>query len=181
MFIQSIYDSHSTYSELEPFIEDTAAQADKFAEFKIKAGYQMKKSSNIDDAKKRNETAPCRVVGLQIETRPDWITVEEIHRLRWYGVTRVEIGYQTTIDEINELNKRGHGNKESIEATKLLKDAGFKICAHMMPNLLGSNPDLDRQSMKEIFKNPDYRPDEVKVYPMVVTDKSELTKIWKDG
>lgn len=181
MFIQSIYDSHSTYREMEPFIEDTAAQADKFAEFKIKAGYQMKKSKDIQSAKKRNETAPCRVVGLQIETRPDWITIEEIKRLRSYGVTRVEIGYQTTDDSINELNKRGHGNKESIKATKLLKDAGFKICAHMMPNLLGSTPDIDRKCMREIFDNSDYRPDEVKVYPMVVTDKSELTQIWKDG
>ena len=83
------------------------------------------------------------------------------------------------MDEINELNKRGHGNKESIEATRMLKDAGFKVCAHMMPNLLGSTPDLDRKSMKEVFENPSYRPDEIKIYPMVVTDKSELTEMWK--
>ena len=51
----------------------------------------------------------------------------------------------------------------------------------MMPNLLGSNPDKDRESMKEIFDNSDYRPDELKIYPMVVTDKSELTQIWRDG
>ena len=67
---------------MEGFIEDTCAQADKFAEFKIKAGYQMQKSENIEEAKKRNETADCRVVGLQIETRPDWITIEEVERLR---------------------------------------------------------------------------------------------------
>jgi histone acetyltransferase (RNA polymerase elongator complex component) len=34
------------------------------------------------------------------------VNIEEIARLRKYGVTRVEIGYQTTIDEINLLNKR---------------------------------------------------------------------------
>ncbi len=70
---------------------------------------------------------------MAIETRPDWIDEEEIVRLRRYGITRVEIGYQTTDDEINILNKRGHGNRESIHATKLLKDAGFKVVAHMMP------------------------------------------------
>jgi elongator complex protein 3 len=96
----------------------------------------MKASSSLEEAKTRNETALSRVIGIAIETRPDWITTEEIIRLRRYGVTRVEIGYQTTIDSINELNKRGHGNKESIEATKLLKDAGFKVVAHMMPGLL---------------------------------------------
>ena len=93
----------------------------------------MKASACLEEAKTRNETALSRVIGIAIETRPDWITVEEIILLRKYGVTRVEIGYQTTIDSINELNKRGHGNKESIEATKLLKDAGFKVVAHMMP------------------------------------------------
>lgn len=51
----------------------------------------------------------------------------------------------------------------------------------MMPNLLGSTPDMDRSSMKEIFENQLYRPDEIKVYPMVVTDKSELTQMWKRG
>ena len=93
----------------------------------------MHASKSLEEAKKRNETAESRVIGIAIETRPDWINVEEIIRLRRYGVTRVEIGYQTTIDSINDLNKRGHGNKESIEATRLLKDAGMKVVAHMMP------------------------------------------------
>lgn len=63
-------------------------------------------SSSLEEAKKRNETAESRVIGIAIETRPDWITEEEIIRLRRYGVTRVEIGYQTTHDEVNALNKR---------------------------------------------------------------------------
>jgi elongator complex protein 3 len=94
-------------------------------------------------------------------------------------VTRVEIGYQTTIDKINKLNKRGHTNKESIEATKMLKDAGFKVVAHMMPNLLGSTPEFDKKALKEVFDNPDFRPDELKIYPMMVTKNSELTEISK--
>ena len=66
----------------------------------------MKASASLEEAKKRNETATSRVIGMAIETRPDWITTEEIVRLRRYGVTRVEIGYQTTDDAINLLNKR---------------------------------------------------------------------------
>jgi histone acetyltransferase (RNA polymerase elongator complex component) len=50
-----------------------------------------------------------------------------------------------------------------------------------MPNLLGSNPDLDKKSLKEVFENSDFRPDELKIYPMMVTDKSELTEVWKNG
>ncbi len=141
----------------------------------------MHTSSTLEEAKKRNETAESRVIGIAIETRPDWINIEEIIRLRRYGVTRVEIGYQTTIDPINELNKRGHGNKESIEATRLLKDAGMKVVAHMMPDLLGSTPEDDRASMDRVFSDPDFRPDEMKIYPMVVTPHSELEDIWRSG
>lgn len=181
MFIKAIYDAHTCFEELEPFIEATSTGTDKFAEFKVRQGFKMKESATLEEAKERNICSRSRVVGIQIETRPDWITVEEIERLRSYDVTRVEIGYQTTIDEINTMNKRGHGNAESQKATQMLKDAGFKVCAHMMPNLLGSTPDLDRKAMQEVFDNPLYRPDELKIYPMMVTDKSELTQIWKKG
>lgn len=141
----------------------------------------MKASKSLEEAKERNETAASRVIGIAIETRPDWITEEEILQLRKYGVTRVEIGYQTTIDTINEQSKRGHGNKESIGATKLLKDAGFKVVAHMMPGLLGATPETDRESMARVFDDPLFRPDEMKIYPMVVTPHSELEGIWKGG
>ncbi len=179
-FMKSIYDAFNTYDDMKSHIEQTNLWSDKFASFKIKETYKMKASKNLEEAKKLNETSRCRIIWIAIETRPDWVTPNEIKQLREYWVTRVEIGYQTTIDEINELNKRWHWNKESIEATKLLKDAWFKVVAHMMPNLLWSNPELDKKSLKEVFDNPDFRPDELKIYPMVVTDKSELTEIWKN-
>jgi elongator complex protein 3 len=180
-FIRGIYDAHTTYTDLRPFLASVETGDDVFARFKIEKWYTMKASSSLEEAKKRNETAESRVIGIAIETRPDWIDIEEIIRLRSYGVTRVEIGYQTTIDEINEINKRGHGNSESIRATRLLKDAGFKVVAHMMPGLLGATSDADIISMKRIFDDPLFRPDEMKIYPMVVTPHSELEEIWKDG
>jgi len=180
-FIKEIYDAFNTYDEMKDAIESTDLSSDSFAIFKLKAGYGLKKSATLEEAKRKNETARCRVIGMAIETRPDWVTNKEIALLREYGVTRVEIGYQTTIDEINIANKRGHTNAESIRATRKLKNAGFKVVAHMMPNLLGSTPDLDRQALQEVFDNPDFRPDELKIYPMVVTDNSELTEIWRNG
>ncbi|MDD4151547.1 MAG: tRNA uridine(34) 5-carboxymethylaminomethyl modification radical SAM/GNAT enzyme Elp3 [Candidatus Gracilibacteria bacterium] len=180
-FIKGIYDAFNTYDEMKENIEETDLGSEKFASFKLKDGFKLKLSNSLEEAKKLNETSRCRVIGIAIETRPDWINLEEIARLRRYGVTRVEIGYQTTFDEINEINKRGHGNKESIEATKLLKNAGFKVVAHMMPNLLGSTPKKDKESLVRVFDDQAFRPDELKIYPMVVTDKSELTEIWKKG
>lgn len=135
-FIRSIYDAHTTYADLRPFLLSESRGEDPFVKFKIREGYKMRSSLTIEEAKSRNQSAESRVIGIAIETRPDWVTPEEIIRLRSYGVTRVEIGYQTTDDAINELNKRGHGNQASIEATRLLKDAGMKVVAHMMPGLV---------------------------------------------
>lgn len=180
-FIKWIYDAFNTYDEMKQFIEETDLANDKFASFKLKKWFELKRSKTLEEAKKLNETSRLRVIWMAIETRPDWVTPEEIKELREYWVTRVEIGYQTTFDDINELNKRWHWNKESIAATKMLKDAWFKVVAHMMPNLLGSTPEMDKEALKRVFDDQSFRPDELKIYPMVVTDKSELTDIWKEG
>lgn len=179
MFIKAIYDAFNTYDDMKVYLEKTDLSNDKFATFKLKEWYKAKLSKSLEEAKKINETSRLRVIGIAIETRPDWVNPEEIKRLRTYWVTRVEIWYQSTIDKINELNKRWHTNTESIAATKILKDAWFKVVAHMMPNLLWSTPEMDKKSLKEVFDNPWFRPDELKIYPMMVTDKSELTDIWK--
>ena len=178
-FVKNIYDAHTLFSEKEHNFSENG----KYSPFEEKTtkNEDLQLSQTLEEAKKRNETAKSRVIGMAIETRPDWITIEEIKRLRRYGITRVEIGYQTTHDDINEKNLRGHGNVESILATKLLKDAGFKVVAHMMPGLVGATPELDKSAMKRIFDDQNFRPDELKIYPMVVTPNSELTKLWEEG
>lgn len=178
-FIKWIYDAFNTYDEMKEQIDESVISGDKFSSFTMKEWFSLSLSSSLEEAKRINETAKYRIIWIAIETRPDSIDSEEIVLLRKYGVTRVEIGYQTTIDEINTLNKRWHWNKESINATRMLKDAWFKVVVHMMPGLLWSTPELDKKSMQEVWDNPDFRPDELKIYPMVVTDKSDLTDIWK--
>lgn len=138
-------------------------------------------SKTLDQAQKRNETAKFRVIGLTLETRPDYIDVNEIKRMRELGCTRVELGVQTIDDKVLKLGNRGHVVKQTIEATKLLKDAGFKISYHMMPNLPGSSPAKDLAVFKKLFTNPDFQPDMLKIYPCVVTKNSQLYKWFKQG
>lgn len=178
-FIKGIYDAFNSYFDMKKHITKTDLSSQRFASFEIKEWYEINKSKDLEEAKKINETAKCRIIWIAIETRPDFVTPEEVKDLRRFWVTRVEIWYQTTFDKINKLNKRWHTNKESINATRLLKDAWFKVVAHMMPNLLWSTPEMDKESLEEIFFNTWFRPDELKIYPMVVTKNSELTKIWE--
>ncbi|MCK4781812.1 tRNA uridine(34) 5-carboxymethylaminomethyl modification radical SAM/GNAT enzyme Elp3 [Candidatus Parcubacteria bacterium] len=144
-------------------------------------GANQKKSKNLEQAQKKNEKAKNRIVGMSIETRPDLITKKEILNLRKLGITMVELGAQTVFDDILKKNKRGHSVKETINATKLLKDAGFKIMYQMMPNLLGSNLKKDLECFKIIFNNPVFKPDWLKIYPCMVCRSSKLYQIWKQG
>jgi elongator complex protein 3 len=130
---------------------------------------------------KRNETAKYQIIGLTLETRPDYINDQELLEMRELGATRVEIGVQAIDDKILELNKRGHGVKEIIEATKLLRDYGFKITYHFMPALPGSTPAKDFTMFKRLFTDKDFQPDQIKFYPTVVTKGSLLYKWYKQG
>lgn len=81
-FIKGIYDACNTYKDMKAFIEETDLQKEKFASFKIKESYIAKASVNLEEAKKINESTHCRIIGIAIETRPDWLDVAEIKRLR---------------------------------------------------------------------------------------------------
>ncbi len=70
--------------------------------------------------------------------------------LEW-GATRVEIGVQAIDDEIYKKVNRGHKVQDVIDATKRLKQAGFKIGYHLMPGIPGSNPKKDIQLFKKII------------------------------
>jgi elongator complex protein 3 len=130
---------------------------------------------------KKNEKAKHRIVGLTLETRPDYINEKEIINFRSLGCTRVELGVQSIFDDVLVKNKRGHSVEATVEASKLLKDAGFKINYHIMPGLYGSNLKKDYLMFKKLFNDPDFQPDMLKIYPTVVTRNSALYKIWKMG
>jgi elongator complex protein 3 len=138
-------------------------------------------AASLEEAHRINETARQRIIGLTIETRPDYVTPEEIRRLRDLGVTRVELGVQTLEEEVLERIVRDHGTAEVRAATALLKDAGFKVAYHLMPNLPGATPESDADSARGLFDDPGYRPDAIKLYPCVVIESAELYDWWRQG
>jgi len=138
-------------------------------------------AADLEEAKKLNETAEHRCVGLCIETRPDWCGEEEIKRMLYFGTTRVEIGVQTLDDDIHRLTRRGHGVAEVISATRLLRDYGFKVYYHWMPGLPGSVPEHDLELSRKLFDDEYFRPDGLKLYPTLVVAGSELENWYRDG
>ncbi len=140
-----------------------------------------KMTKSLAELQTDNETAPTRIIGLSIETRPDYITRYELERLRALGVTKVEIGVQHLDDEILKKTKRDMKIVQVKEATERLRNAGFKVVYHMMPNLPGSSIEQDIKMFGELFSSEDYHPDMLKVYPCMVLEGSELFDTWKEG
>ena len=138
-------------------------------------------AASLEEAQARNVHAAHRNVGLVVETRPDWITPEEIVHLRRLGVTKVQIGVQSLDDRILALNKRGHNVAAVRRALGLLRTAGFKLNLHWMPNLYGATPESDRADFARFFTDPAIRPDELKIYPCSLIQGTELYQLWQEG
>ena len=132
-------------------------------------------------AQEENETAACRCVGLVVETRPDHISPQEVIRIRRLGGTKVQIGFQSLNDEVLRVNKRGHDVAATREALRLLRQMGFKIHAHWMPNLYGSSPAADVCDYEKMFAEADFRPDELKIYPCSLLESAELMQYYQRG
>ena len=136
-------------------------------------------SKTLEEAKKKNEKARHRCVGLCVETRPD-VCSEFIVRMREWGVTRVELGVQIIDDGIYKKVKRGHKVEDVVLATRSLKDAGFKVGYHIMPGLPGSSLKKDLELFKKLFSDERFKPDQLKLYPCQVMPGSELEDLyWK--
>ncbi|KAK2093897.1 Elongator subunit, partial [Saguinus oedipus] len=132
-----------------------------------------------------------------------------------YGCTRLEIGVQSVYEDVARDTNRtlhtrqGHTVKAVCESFHLAKDSGFKVVAHMMPDLpnVGLERDIEQfiigRCMKntafknvtdvnerwkslslhffEFFENPAFRPDGLKLYPTLVIRGTGLYELWKSG
>jgi len=128
-----------------------------------------------------NETAAARVVGLVIETRPDTITPDNLRMFRQLGCTKIQIGIQSTRQEILDANKRQMSVAQIKRAFSLIRLYGFKIHSHLMVNLLGATPEADKQDFKTFVTDPGFLPDEIKLYPCALVSGTQLVQKFHEG
>ena len=140
-----------------------------------------KESKSLEEAHLINESSDYRCVNLTVETRPDYCFERHVDEMLSYGTTRVEIGVQSIYDDVLEFVKRNHTVSDVIKATKIARNAGLKICYHIMPNLPKSDLERDLEMFKELFENPDFRPDYLKIYPLQLFKNTILFKLYEKG
>jgi elongator complex protein 3 len=182
-FVRDIYQAMNDFSK--EFYEEERFNLEKFKTFfELPGDIKNKKrtaliqskllklkeqnKTTLDIAKLENELSKIKCVGLTLETKPDWGFLEHGNKMLEYGCTRVELGIQTLNPEILLKINRGHTIEDTKRSIRELKDLGFKLNFHMMPGLPGSSRQNDINNMKELFANPDFRPDMLKIYPTMV-------------
>ncbi|XP_065586573.1 elongator complex protein 3 [Cyrtonyx montezumae] len=138
-------------------------------------------SNNVAEAVKYSERSLTKCVGITIETRPDYCLKRHLSDMLSYGCTRLEIGVQSVYEDVARDTNRGHTVKAVCESFHLAKDAGFKVVAHMMPDLPNMGIERDTDQFVEFFENPAFRPDGMKLYPTLVIRGTGLYELWKTG
>lgn len=159
---------------------------------------------SLDVERSINRHAKTVVSGLIIETRPDCINREEVIKLRSYGCTRVQLGIQHIDNDVLEKNNRQCSTEVAKRAIRILKDCGFKIDIHIMPNMYGSTVKKDRDmligrllglkfpvprrsdSVSEIFEEydlvePDLQADHWKIYPCQIVPWTKIKELYERG
>lgn len=143
--------------------------------------FEVATLEELREAQRQNEASATRNVGLSLETRPDHVDEAEVRALRALGCTKVQLGFQSLSDAVLSANRRGHDVAATRDAMRRLRQAGFKVLAHVMPNLLGATPDSDKADFERVFDDPDFRPDELKVYPCSLIETAELMVHFERG
>ena len=168
---------------------------------------EPRERKSLEEEIRLNWDAKVRVIGLTLETRPDTITPEMIRHFRRVGCTRVQLGIQHIDDSVLKRIRRQCPTEHTIQAIQRLKDHGFKVDAHWMPNLPGSNEALDRYMFLDTLLGvewgsggpihrseqqgeewesyqltaPALQVDQWKVYPCALVPWTDIEKWYREG
>ena len=171
----AVFEDTATYNQAFHKLYDTS-QPHQSAWSQMQSTYdQLVEQQHV------NETAAARVVGLVIETRPDTITPDNLRMFRQLGCTKIQIGIQSTRQEILDANKRQMSAAQIKRAFSLIRLYGFKIHSHLMVNLLGATPEADKQDFKTFVTDPGFLPDEIKLYPCALVSGTQLVQKYREG
>ncbi|CAD5235420.1 unnamed protein product [Bursaphelenchus xylophilus] len=138
-------------------------------------------SSSVAEAVKFSEVSDTKCIGITIETRPDYCLPRHMDDMLAYGCTRLEIGVQSVYEDVARDTNRGHTVKAVCETFHMAKDTGYKVVIHMMPNLPNVPIERDLAQFVDLFEDPDFRPDGLKLYPTLVIRSTGLYELWRTG
>ncbi len=119
-----------------------------------------------------------RVHSIRFSTRPDYITPEIVQILSRYPIGMAELGIQSMSDRVLTACDRGHSAADTVNACRLLRDAGIPYGGQMMLGLPGATAAEERECAMAIA---DLGCRESRIYPTIVFRDTLLATLWKSG
>jgi len=202
-FIKNLYDACNTFSQLEikfpkesdpltkggeggsdtkenqPPLSPLQRGTEKRFKYELTNIDSIKYSDSLQEAIKKNETDENRIIGLTVETRPEFATDENCRMWRELWVTRLEMWVQSMYDDILEANHRWHTVQQIREAIHKLRQYWFKFSIHIMPGLYWYTYEKDLGTFQKIYSDPYIKPDEIKFYPTSVVQNTILYDLYQ--
>jgi elongator complex protein 3 len=181
--VKALFDKYDVFAEnknsnIQTDVSSSSSSSSLLSSILTLEG-NLDSNEKLERAKKDNETALIRCVGLTVETKPDYCKTEHLNTMLQLGTTRVEIGVQSLNDAVLKAVNRGHTTGDIFEAFYLAKNCGYKIVAHMMPGLPQSSLKQDTADFKKLFEDERLKPDMLKIYPTLVLRNTGLYKLYE--
>ena len=119
-----------------------------------------------------------KVSGIRLSTRPDYINEPILEMLKKYSVTTIELGAQSTSQEVLNESERGHTVENIRDASNLICENGFELGLQMMIGLPGDSYERSIQTAKDIVSLGACN---TRIYPAIVVKHTALEKLYQSG
>jgi len=118
------------------------------------------------------------IQGIRISTRPDYINAQNLKLLKQYGVTHIELGAQSLVDEVLRASARGHSVDDVAKASEMILAHDFVLGLQMMIGLPEDNPERSMETAQKIVA---FGAAETRIYPTIVIKATNLEQLWRKG
>lgn len=118
------------------------------------------------------------IQGIRCSTRADYISEEILDNLKRFGTTTVELGVQSTDDEVLTKSRRGHSFDDVVRASELIKSYGIKLGLQMMLGLPGDTREKMLKTARDLIE---LKPECVRIYPTLVVKDTALWSMYQKG
>ncbi|MDL2314641.1 radical SAM protein [Bacteroidales bacterium OttesenSCG-928-C19] len=119
-----------------------------------------------------------KIHAIRLSTRPDYIDEERLMLLKNYGVKTIELGVQSTDNEVLSLTNRGYDTQCVEKASNLIRAFGFDLGLQMMIGLPGDTKEKSIQTAKKIIE---LGASQTRIYPTLVIEGTELAAQFLKG
>lgn len=117
------------------------------------------------------------IQGIRCSTRPDYIDEKRVKTLKNLGMRNIELGAQTTNDEILRKCGRGHTFKDIENASQIIVNEGITLGLQMMLGLPFDTFENDMQTAYDIVR---LGAKETRIYPCIVVKDTELERLYRN-